>query len=98
MNNVFTIPPYLVLPSDRKQIDSPCTEEEMRELDLDIQEATDKIIAVCIFQVITIGLKNTGKLSTVTLPKPFVFTLKIQFIKGYSSLTCHLGKEVTYVM
>ncbi|XP_060589020.1 protein MIS12 homolog [Ruditapes philippinarum] len=44
--NVFSIPDHLVLPSDRPQVDNPCTEEEMIMLDDDIKHVLDRIVAV----------------------------------------------------
>ncbi|WAR28809.1 MIS12-like protein [Mya arenaria] len=44
--NVFSIPPELVLPEDQVHEDPSCSKEKLAALDTDIQDVTDRIIAV----------------------------------------------------
>ena len=46
MGNVFCLPKNFTLPSDRVQLDKPCSEGQMNDLDTRLQEVKDKIIAV----------------------------------------------------
>ena len=59
MKNVFCLPKNFTLPGDRAQVENPCTEEQMNDLDTRLQEVKDKIIAVSWSD--TVKLLNFGK-------------------------------------
>lgn len=46
MTNVFKIPDHVVLPEDQVQVNSQYTEEDEKQLDLEIKELEDKILTV----------------------------------------------------
>lgn len=46
LKNVFNIPDHLVLPEDRQNVENPCTEADLDQLDQEIKHVTDRIIAV----------------------------------------------------
>ena len=45
---MFSLPSNLVLPEDRPQVESPCSEEQMNDLDTRLKEVKDRIMAVSI--------------------------------------------------
>ena len=46
MGNVFCLPKNFTLPGDRAQVENPCSEEQMNDLDTRLEEVKDRIIAV----------------------------------------------------
>ena len=46
---MFSLPRNLILSEDRPQIDNPCSEEKMRDIDRQLKEGKDKLMAVSFF-------------------------------------------------
>ena len=63
--NVFSLPRNLILSEDRPQIENPCSEEKMRDIDRQLKEGKDKLMAVSLRAV-----SHIHRIRTKTEPKP----------------------------
>ena len=50
ITNVLKIPDHIVLPNDKVQMEHQYTTEDEQQLDMEVQQLKDQILAVCIIQ------------------------------------------------